>query len=77
MTMGFGEIACSKRGIMSVEGKCNSFCYEPTKRKPEYARKQKIANIPEEEFSIQIPLDLPSDIPTEAPNGIPGDIHVE
>jgi len=57
MTMGFGEIACSKRGIMSVEGKCNSFYYEPTKRKPEYARKPKVAKIPEEEFNIKVPTE--------------------
>ena len=34
--IGFGEVACRKRGIMEVEGRCNAFRYEPTKREPEY-----------------------------------------
>ena len=67
MTMGFGEIACSKRGIMSVEGKCNLFCYEPTKRKPEYSRKTKPVKIPGEDFNIQTTGDSAGDLPVELP----------
>lgn len=37
VNLGFGEVACRKRGIMSDEGKCGAFRYEPTKRRPEYA----------------------------------------
>ena len=46
--LGFNEIACSKLGIMSDEGKCNAFRYEPTKRKPEYAK-----NITLKEYSTE------------------------
>ena len=36
--LGYGEVACSKRGIMLDEGKCSAFRYEPTKRRPECGR---------------------------------------
>jgi len=52
ISLGFGEIACSKRGIMSEEGKCTSFKYEPTKRKPEYARSPVAINISNEDMSL-------------------------
>jgi len=52
MTMGFGEIACSKRGIMSEEGSCGAFCYEPTKRKPEYSKAPVALKVSEDELSI-------------------------
>ena len=50
--MGFGEVACSKRGIMSDEGRCGAFRYEPTKRRPEYAQNVVAAEIAEEDLSI-------------------------
>ena len=50
--LGFGEIACSKRGIMSEDGSCNAFGYEPTKRKPEYARNIALAEYSEEDMRI-------------------------
>ena len=52
MSLGFGEIACTKRGIMSEDGRCNAFRYEPTKRKPEYARSPKSVKISEEDLSL-------------------------
>jgi len=52
ISLGYGEVACSKRGIMSDEGKCGAFFYEPTKRKPEYARKPPVVKIAEEDLSI-------------------------
>ena len=52
MSLGFGEIACSKRGIMSDEGKCGAFRYEPTKRVPEYSRIPAAAKVAEEELRI-------------------------
>ena len=52
MTLGFGEVACSKRGIMSDVGKCGAFRYEPTKRIPEYARSQGVAKVREEDMRI-------------------------
>ena len=52
MTLGFGEVACSKRGIMSEEGKCSAFRYEPTKRKPEYSRSMGAKKINAEDMRI-------------------------
>jgi len=52
MTLGFGEVACSKRGIMSDDGKCGAFRYEPTKRRPEFAKSIPVKQIAEEEFQI-------------------------
>ena len=52
ISLGFGEIACTRRGIMTEEGKCGAFRYEPTKRKPEYARTVKIADFDESEMSL-------------------------
>jgi len=51
-SLGFGDIACSRRGIMTEEGKCGAFHYEPTKRKPEYAGVTKLAEFTEEEMSL-------------------------
>ena len=51
-TLGFGEIACSRRGIMSEGGKCTSFRYEPTKRKPEYAGSPAAVRISEDDMSL-------------------------
>jgi len=39
VVIGLGEVACRRRGIMSDDGKCSAFKYEPTKRKPEHANK--------------------------------------
>ena len=50
--LGYGEVACKKRGIMYAEGNCNAFRYEPTKREPEFTRSQTIQKLSEEEFSI-------------------------
>jgi len=56
MSLGFGEVACTRKGIMADYGKCNAFRYEPTKRKPEYARSpgaaQAMEEVTEEDFSI-------------------------
>ena len=51
-TMGYGEIACPKRGIMSVFGYCGSFRYEPTKREPEVHLKLKASELSEDDFTI-------------------------
>lgn len=50
--IGNGEVACKKRGIMSVEGRCSAFRYEPTKRTPEYARSLSISEFSEEDFAL-------------------------
>jgi len=52
MSLGNEEIACSKRGIMTTEGKCTSFRYEPTKRKPEHTNVPNIKEIPMEDMSL-------------------------
>jgi len=52
MTLGLGEVACCKRGIMTDEGKCMSFHYEPTKRRPEYAKSPPAAKIAAEDMSL-------------------------
>jgi len=50
--IGFGEVVCRKRGIMSTEGNCNSFRYEPTKREPEFAQSVKMTELKAEDFSL-------------------------
>jgi len=52
MSLGFGEVACSKRGIMSDNGNCGAFKYEPTKRIPEFTRIPIAAKVNEEELRI-------------------------
>ena len=52
MTLGFGEVACSKRGIMSDVGNCGAFRYEPTKRKPEHSKIPVVAKVAAEELRI-------------------------
>jgi len=52
MTLGFGEVACSKRGIMSDEGRCGVFRYEPTKRKPEYTQRSGATKVKEEDMRL-------------------------
>ena len=50
--LGYNEIACIKRGIMSAVGFCNAFRYEPTKRVPEFAQNVSISRMKEEDFAI-------------------------
>ncbi|MCL2080080.1 MAG: hypothetical protein FWH17_09660 [Oscillospiraceae bacterium] len=50
--LGQDEILCIKRGIMSANGKCRSFDYEPTKREPEYAQNLNISAVGEKDFAI-------------------------
>ena len=51
-SLGLGEVACSRRGIMLDEGRCSAFRYEPTKRKPEYARQTVTREYTAEEMSL-------------------------
>jgi len=53
MSLGYGEVACSKRGIMSDDGKCGAFRYEPTKRKPEFANSPPASEVTEKDMSIE------------------------
>ena len=52
--LGCNEVACSKRGIMSGEGFCGAFRYEPTKRQPETVvmRSPKELGLSAEDFSL-------------------------
>jgi len=50
--LGDNEFACSKKGIMSGFGSCNSFRYEPTKRQPETRQSLRDSGLTEEDFSI-------------------------
>ena len=52
LSLGLGEVACSKRGIMQDDGSCSAFRYEPTKRMPEYAVKVASREYTTEEMSI-------------------------
>ena len=52
ISIGRGEVACSRRGIMFADGRCNAFRYEPTKREPEYAAKLVSREYSTEEMSI-------------------------
>ena len=51
-SLGFDEIACSKRGIMTGACSCGAFHYEPTKRVPETYPKLKLAGYSEEDFLL-------------------------
>ena len=50
--LGFGEVICSKRGIMADTGFCSAFKYEPTKRVPEPAPRIMEAGFTAEDFSL-------------------------
>jgi len=50
--IGFGEVACRKRGIMDVEGRCNAFRYEPTKREPEFPNSQILPKMSANDLAI-------------------------
>ena len=52
MALGFDEVACSKRGIMSDDARCGAFRYEPTKREPEHSRSITTTEMAENDFSI-------------------------
>ena len=51
-SLGLDEVACSRRGIMQDVGRCSAFRYEPTKRKPEYARPVATKEYTAEEMSL-------------------------
>jgi hypothetical protein len=50
--LGFDEIACIKRGIMTSSGSCGAFRYEPTKRVPQALPSLKPSGLTEEDFSL-------------------------
>ncbi|MCL2152362.1 MAG: hypothetical protein FWH57_05305 [Oscillospiraceae bacterium] len=50
--MGYGVVACVRRGIMAGYGSCRTFRYEPTKRVPEVTPDLNLAGLSEEDFSL-------------------------
>jgi len=50
--LGSDEYACSKRGIMTGEGSCGSFKYEPTKRVPDPAPIVRETSFTKEDFTL-------------------------
>ena len=51
-TLGEGEVACLKRGIVDGSGYCGLFRYEPTKRIPEQRPRFAAASVSEEDFAL-------------------------
>ncbi|MCL2201498.1 MAG: hypothetical protein FWB75_05990 [Oscillospiraceae bacterium] len=50
--LGYGELICSKRGVVLVGGSCSSFKYEPTKRVPEPAAVIRKKEYTAEDFTL-------------------------
>ena len=50
--LGYGEVVCKKRGIMSAFGSCTVFRYEPTKRQPTISPILKTSSFTEEDFTL-------------------------
>jgi len=50
--LGFGEVICIRRGIMSDSWYCGAFRYEPTKRLPHVSPGLKASGLSDEDFSL-------------------------
>jgi hypothetical protein len=50
--IGEGEVACAKRGVVSPEGHCSAFQYDPLKRVPPRPLKPDMKTLKEEDFSL-------------------------
>jgi len=50
--MGYDEVACVRRGIMSGAGYCGFFRYEPTKRVPPIIPRLNLSELSEEDFTL-------------------------
>lgn len=46
------EILCKKRGIVSKDGKCLKFCYDPCKRVPMKAKVPDFSKYDQENFNL-------------------------
>jgi hypothetical protein len=51
-SLGYNEVACSKRGIMDAIGACRAFRYEPTKRVPKFPQTLEASNLTEDDFRL-------------------------
>ncbi len=47
-----GQILCAKKGVVSSDGKCIKFCYDPCKRVPAKAKTLDFRKYDEEDFSL-------------------------
>jgi hypothetical protein len=47
-----GQILCSKKGLVAVDGKCMSFRYDPFKRIPPKPKALDFTKYKEEDFSL-------------------------
>ena len=48
----YDQILCSKRGVVSVDGKCRKFAYDPCKRIPVKPKALDFEKYNEEDFSL-------------------------
>ena len=46
------EVLCARKGLVSIDGKCRKFRYEPLKRIPAKPKVQNFENFKEEDFSL-------------------------
>lgn len=46
------QILCVKRGVVSIEGKCRKFKYDPCKRIPAKAKPMDFSQYDNEDFSL-------------------------
>lgn len=46
------EVLCARKGLVSINGKCRKFRYEPLKRIPKKAKAQNFEQFKDEDFSL-------------------------
>ena len=46
------EVLCARKGLVSIDGKCRKFRYEPLKRIPAKPKAQNFESFKEEDFSL-------------------------
>ncbi len=46
------EVACLRRGIVSAQGSCRKFKYDPLRREPPHPEKLDAAKFSQEDFSL-------------------------
>ena len=46
------QVLCTKKGVVSVDGKCRKFCYDPCKRIPPRPKAPGFKKYDEEDYSL-------------------------
>lgn len=46
------EVLCSRKGLVSIDGKCRRFRYEPLKRIPKKPKVQNFSKFEDDDFSL-------------------------